>query len=408
MLTLWKSGNEAKYLASIIFIMVLVGYPIFAGITLFIGVESNFLSIIYRIIILIAAILLLLISWLRRRPRVNYKILIGAGFLFFYIARMLLEWLMNSQGSKIDWGDFWSFLIFVSLIPALPYVWKENIPDENFTTIAIVLFGIIGIILNFYLAISVADSLSFGEQLFSGRLESERLNPIAYGHLGASTALVGLWMMIIKKNMSFLAIIGAAIGVLGIFASGSRGPLLSFVVCLILMLMQFRFSRVKFIFIFSVILSIFFLLNFVVDFNDVYLLNRAEASMFEDDARVNIIGDAYRAFLNNMLIGAGYPFDVYPHNIILEAFMASGIIGGSLMVFTLMVGLFASMRVMRNNKFSWVSLLFVQYLTFSMVSNSIYYSNIFWMLWVCVVILGASKSFEKTRSEIRVNDRMAG
>ena len=386
-----KHGEERKYLKNIIFVMILVGYPIFSGITMALGVDNNSLSIAYRLIVFAAASILIFLSLFRYGVRINYKILIGVIFIFFYIIRMLSEWVVNSEGAKLDWNDFWSFLLLICLVPALPYVWGKNIPDESNTPHAIIVFGIIGLVLNFYLTFHVGN-LSLEDQLLSGRLESERLNPIAYGHLGVSTAVVSLWALVIKREMNILTILGVFIGVLGAAASGSRGPFLSLAVCVLIILTQLKFRAIVLI---AVLLMFFVLFGLFIDFDNVYILSRVKTSMFEDDARSQIFSDAYHAFLDNIFIGVGYPFDAYPHNIVLEAFMSSGIFGGVLMVATLSIGVMASFRVLKNKNFSWVSLLFIQYLLFSMVSGSIYYSNILWMLWVCVVTLSANRYFRK-------------
>lgn len=192
--------------------------------------------------------------------------------------------------------------------------------------------------------------------------------------------------------MNILTILGVFIGVLGAAASGSRGPFLSLAVCVLIILTQLKFRAIVLI---AVLLMFFVLFGLFIDFDNVYILSRVKTSMFEDDARSQIFSDAYHAFLDNIFIGVGYPFDAYPHNIVLEAFMSSGIFGGVLMVATLSIGVMASFRVLKNKNFSWVSLLFIQYLLFSMVSGSIYYSNILWMLWVCVVTLSANRYFRK-------------
>lgn len=380
--------------------MILVGYPIFAGITTSLGVESNSLSILYRLIVLLAASVLLLTSLLDHRLQVNYQLLIGANFLFYYTLRMLSEWLLNSNDSKLDWTDFWSFLILVCLVPALPFAWKRNLPNAYYTPICIIIFGIIGLTLNFGIGF-----LSAGDQLLSGRLESERLNPIAYGHLGVSTALMSLWVILIRREISILAISGVVVGVIGVVASGSRGPVLSLVVCFTLIVFQLKFRSVIFIAMFSVIFMAGSLLfSTTIDFDDIYILNRIGTSMFEDDSRIGILRASYHAFIENFFFGAGYPFDSYPHNIIIEAFMSSGVMGGILMIATLTSGAIASFYLLKNEIFSWIGLLFIQYLLFSLVSNSIYYSNILWLLWVCVVTLGANRNFTEARrnADVRI------
>lgn len=376
--------QEKNILGSLIFLMALVGYPIFAGISVFLGVESSLLLITYRFIVLVAAITLFLTSLLGKSIRINYKILIGASFFFYYSIRMFLEWITNYQESKFDWDDFWIFLLFVSFIPALPYLWKKNIPNDDLTPRAIILFGMVGLILNFYVSShSYSSDFVIWERLFSGRLENEKLNPISYGHLGVSTAVVGLWLLMIRKDISLLSLMGVIVGILGVLASGSRGPFLSLFVCIVLICFKMKFRLIKFVVIFLL------LLPFVIaifDFKNIYIFSRVESSMFEDDGRMGLLRDAYDIFLNNIFFGAGYIFESYPHNIIMEAFMSSGIIGGILMVFTLILGVVASKKILNfNDKSSWMSLLFIQNFIFSMVSSSIFYSSTLWMLWVCMI-----------------------
>lgn len=383
--------KKKEYLPGIIFVMILIGYPISVAITTIFGMDDNFISITYRLIVLVAASVLLFLSWYQYGLKINYKILIGASFIIFYVGRMLLEWVGNSGDAKFDWSDFWLFLLLVCLVPALPYVWEKNIPDESSTPYLIIIFGIIGLVLNFYLNFHVGN-LSLKDQLFSGRLENERLNPITYGHIGVSTAVVGLWAVIIKKKINILTILGVSIGVLGIIASGSRSPFISLIICVLVILMKFRFRANKFsISLIATFLTVSILFGLFVDFDNIYIFSRAKTSMFEDDARSQIFSDAYHAFLDHPFLGTGYLFDTYPHNIVLEAFMATGILGGILMITILLIGIVASLSILKNKNFSWISLLFIQYLILSMVSGSIYYSNILWMLWVCVVSVSANR-----------------
>lgn len=382
--------------SSILFALILMGYPIAAGITGYFSIEINLLSIIYRIIVLMGAVILTFSSYFIERPKFGYGILIGILFVLYYSIRMYLEWMLNPLGSKIPWDDFWIFLLLVCLIPAIPFIWRRNLPEENFTINTIMVLGVIGLTLNFYSVLQV-KMIAVDDLLFGGRLESDRLNPISYGHLAVTTTLIGLWSIISKRKLSILATLATILGVLGIASSGSRGPVLSFVFCLALLLIylkiEINYWKILFATIALVALNEIFFAGYI---DEIYLSSRVAESMFEDQARYEIYIEAYRTFLDNILTGAGYPLDTYPHNIILEAFMSSGVVGGILITATLLVGLVAAMRNLSENIYSWVSLIFIQYLIFSMVSSSIYYSNILWMLWVCVVVVRNIKKYSKS------------
>lgn len=372
-------------LPSTVFLLIIIGYPIAAGLSICFEIESNLISIFYRAVVLLGAGILIVSRCSTRTLRVNYKVLIGASFFIYYTLRLFLEWLLNPGGSKIDWNDFWTFLLLVCLVPALPFLCKKSIPDENFAPSAGMVIGIAGLVLNFY-SILQNSMMPAQDLLFAGRLESDRLNPIAYGHLAATTALLGIWTVLINRKLSILAFIATIVGILGIIASGSRGPVLSFMVCIIVILIRSNFRSTR-LFMSTVVFFMAYLVYLILAFdgNSIYIFERIGDSMFSDSARSEIYTGAYYSFLDNMLFGTGYPFETYPHNIILEAFMASGLLGGLLITATLATGLMAAVKNLKDNRLSWISILFIQYLLFSMVSSSIYYSNILWMLWACVV-----------------------
>ncbi len=388
-----KNGLKKNTLPSIVFLLILTGYPIAAGLTIYLEAQSNLLSIFYRAVVLLGAGILIISCGFTKRPRVNYKILIGLSFFIYYILRLFVEWLLNPDGSKIDWNDFWTFLLLVCIAPAIPFLCKNNLPDEKFAPSAVMLTGMIGLALNFYLALQ-NSMMPAQDLLFAGRLESDRLNPITYGHLAATTALLGIWRIFIDRKLSVFDFLAAIIGILGIIASGSRGPVLSFMVCLLVILMRSSVRSTGLFMSMAVFLlaSLVFLL-FTKNGNSIYIFERIGESMFSDSARKEIYIGTYNSFLDNMLIGAGYPFETYPHNIVLEAFMASGLLGGLLITATLATGLVAAVKNLKDNRFSWISILFIQYLLLSMVSSSIYYSNILWMLWACIVVARGSGAF---------------
>lgn len=372
-------------LPAILFLLVLVGYPISVGLTALFSVEANVLSVAYRILVLTIALSVVLVSLCTKRFRFGFRIAVGAAFVYCYAARMFLEWIVSPQSSSIDWGDFWLFFVLICLLPALPFVWAGNAPTGALARRGVIFFGIIGLIAGFYAA-NKESGFYFLDQLLLGRLESERLNPIAYGHLAVSVLIVSVWSFLVKKEMSALALTGIICGIAGVLASGSRGPVLSLAVCGLLLIMLIKNRFVMLSFLCFVVGGVALALSAYSNSDSFYLVGRVASSMFEDSARLDIFKDAYHAFLDNFMFGVAYPFDTYPHNIVIEAFMSTGIVGGILMLGVLLVGGWSAIMLLKT-EYSWMALLFMQYLLFVMVSSSIYYSNIFWMLWVCMVVL---------------------
>ena len=393
-----KYIKEKINLSGILFLAILVGFPIVSGVNAVLEIKEQYLSVAYRAIVLICAIIVLISTGIRYKIRINYNLFIGIGFIFFYILRMLFEWLFDPQASKLDWDNFWVFLIAVCVIPAIPYGERSNIPSGHQILNLIVAFGVIGLILNFYSA-TAAGNFSTDEQLLSGRLETERLNPISYGHLGVTVTLLSLWSMLIWKDKSILTKLNVIIGVLGIVASGSRGPLLSFACCMVVLSMRLNYKTLLLV---LVVILMATLLTKFVGMDDIYFFNRISESMFEDASRKEIFNDAFDAFRNNVFFGSGYPFETYPHNLIIEAFSSSGIVAGFLLVSTIVMALIMSSRLLKDSARGWLSLLFMQYLLSAMVSGSLYYSNIFWTLLVCVTTAGQASYKNNRRQNVEI------
>ena len=152
-----KYIKEKINLSEILFLIILVGYPIVSGVNAILEIKEQYLSVAYRAIVLICAIIVLMSTGIRYKIRINYNLLIVIGFIFFYILRMLFEWFFNSQASKLDWHDFWLFLIAVCVIPAIPYGGRSNIPSGRQILNLIVAVGVIGLILNFYSATAAGN-----------------------------------------------------------------------------------------------------------------------------------------------------------------------------------------------------------------------------------------------------------
>tara|TARA_B100000945_G_C20360628_1_gene586938 strand:- start:812 stop:1234 length:423 start_codon:yes stop_codon:yes gene_type:complete len=95
---------------------------------------------------------------------------------------------------------------------------------------------------------------------------------------------------------------------------------------------------------------------------------------------------------NSFLITKTHFKGTYPHNLIIEAFMALGIIGG--MIFTALN--FNILRyvnkIIISKKYEWIGLLFLQFFIFGMFSGNIFSSTLYWIFLGLVITSKQSNS----------------
>jgi hypothetical protein len=87
----------------------------------------------------------------------------------------------------------------------------------------------------------------------------------------------------------------------------------------------------------------------------------------------------------------------YPHNLLIEAVLSTGIIGGTLFLIMFIGCFIKSIKILiNNNPWGWLGLLYIQYAVQSLASGSLYTSNVFWHLsfiLICLPLNGEKKYF---------------
>ena len=108
--------------------------------------------------------------------------------------------------------------------------------------------------------------------------------------------------------------------------------------------------------------------------------------------RVGLWGLALGQFFGSPVVGSGIVEQVnqvYPHNHVIESFMATGFIGGSAFVVISFIGLKASLVLLRGNSTQgWIGVIYVFYFVGGLVSAPIYNYE-FWFS-LCATVSAAS------------------
>jgi hypothetical protein len=231
------------------------------------------------------------------------------------------------------------------------------------------------------------------------------LNHILYGHMGVTAVILGLFVFLDigrAGGRRYFSLIGggvACLGVFSVFASGSRGAMIAgvFLVPVVFYLGWRRGSRL-------LALSACIVLGLVFSATATYLsskgvrLDRAVLSFAAYGAENNSVyaregryRDAWRQYLEHPLTGSSIVERntlSYPHNAIIEGFMATGTFGGTAFALLVVLATYRAFRFISNDPVTtWIPLCFLQQLIASMFSGGLY-GNFF--LWGMMgIMLGA-------------------
>jgi O-antigen ligase len=126
--------------------------------------------------------------------------------------------------------------------------------------------------------------------------------------------------------------------------------------------------------------------------------------------RIELMQNAWSQFLDAPAFGSALvelKSGFYPHNVIIESFMATGLPGG--MAFTVLV-VATSLAALRiswsNSPIAWVGLIYLQYLSGAQVSGALSTSDTMWCYMCAVIVLyswrysaGRSRASETSAAE---------
>jgi O-antigen ligase len=226
----------------------------------------------------------------------------------------------------------------------------------------------------------------------SGRARLVTLNPISLGHLGASLLLVSLAVLIAGRDheitLRALAFVGLIFGIVLLIASNSRGPIVAAAVAILFGWFAQRGRRRLNLTVIAVGLYLAFnpaLLLVETHFGATTYSRLYGQSLGEEVnvvARLTLYQSAFEAFSQNLLFGAGLEMtesSSYPHNVTLEAFLATGLFGGLVFLALELAAILAAWRICRIDKrFLWAGMIVVQYVIASQFSGTIYAAAQFW------------------------------
>lgn len=372
----------------------LAGYPLVAAFTHAMGVENNPVSLAYRGGLSVAFLICVNnLRSLRLQRHSDLVVTLLVVFIIAYAFRIFYSTLISNENLSRAVEFYYIWGIIGCLFPTAITVLQKRSPDFS-AFFGLVFFMFLSACV---LALLFGSSSKLSESGYlhaTGRFQLVALNPISLANAGATLCLLSIWRVWnYERNVTYvwrwLYLGSFMLGLYLIFLTGSRGPLISLMVGLFSMFYFQSFGR-KIVLIIAVCL--FVVASFTYMAHQAEVLNIGTITRFSftgssDDrstqGRLISVSSALRDAIDNPLLGAQLEERItrwYPHNLFVEALMATGLVFGSMFIFvTLSVVRMSLFAIRHRYSYSWVSLIFLQHFAQGMFSSGLYTAIDFWV-----------------------------
>lgn len=393
-----------SFLSTLNIALCFVGYQL--ATSLFLPVSSDIegisrtVTVPYRAFALLICMLVIILNF----RSINGKIPLALKVLWIYWIALIIR-IFYDTNFRFDLNlngisHLWLFIMGV-ILPTMFAVMKSYQMIDLNKALKWVYFGTA---LSMILSLFNNPELLLDAHEITGRSEGNlALNTISFGHLGTTGAALSFFLLSRGERSFIQKVIIIAILLLSFFVmirAGSRSPILALAIVLIFWIFSSRKYVLAsiFILIVTLILLIIFLepiLSLIGEISPLMEL-RLRYAIFEGDSsgRDILYKEAFQLFLNKPFFGSQFALFgnygelgfAYPHNIVIEAFMALGVFGGLAMIFILWNSLKSSYILIKNNiQYYWICLILIQQIVLAMLGQ-FYYNQILNILLVIVLL----------------------
>lgn len=387
MRTSFKTHIEQNFI-----ILVTVGFLVSSMLPTIIG-GGDSINVLYRAVVAASSVFVILVNLLKKKVGSGFVLVFS--FLFIFLIRVFYD--LYLRESLIMWGDrnatyYMQILLGFVVLPvvALSYINYRNL---NFKYIFSRIYAVLFIML-FISIIARSGSEAHGRDV--GDID---IGVLVYGQFGATLSILSLYRIFNakEKSLKLLYLCGYVLGFLAIFISASRSPLVALLIVSLLYIFIKTNKAYATLLLASISLFLYVTFYDMMEYlNTVFRSNFFSRIIYAIEegktGREGLVSTGVSEFFDSPFFGSSFLLQtgiapgIYPHNLIVEAFMATGIIGGMIFVFIIIASVKKSFKLLKiNSEVSWISLLYFQYLIFAMFSGSIYTSDLFWVYTVLLI-----------------------
>ena len=373
-----------------VFGLTLAGYPIAGLLSAAVGVSSVITSIPFRFAVLAASAFLLVdAAASRARFRPDFGLLLFWGLYLLRLAYDVVVPGLDGASRAL------LFFLTTSLVPAVALIAAARYYREPQTAALLFLLSALASAMALVMLVFGIGAAALIDTA-TDRLFYESINPISLGHAGTTAFIAGIvcWKHA-RSNTRILLAVGMAAGAVTLAISGSRGP----AVALVAALAFAAAARGKIVWLLIPAAALGAVIPGLVAGGDVNVLNRFSGISDDESAlyRLIIMNDAIGQFVANPVFGSAYAelnSLQYPHNILVEAAMAMGVVGLALLLVILVRVLTRAWHHARAGKLL-LPMIFVQYLVGAQLSGSIWGWSALWV--TCALLLDGKTSAAPVR-----------
>lgn len=386
-------------------------YPTIGLLNYFINIQSSIISITYRFFNLLIAVLVIINFKTQRLTVIRTAMLLFIIFWGLYLARIFIDiehynLRLTAYNSK---SYYYYYALLITVIPMLSVFIMKYFDLDHLTRTLIRFFKLINLILLLIYIYRTAINHEVIYRFGLIRNEFQYLNTISTGETGGLLII----LLIYNKLKSISDKLFLIIAITVLFVSGSRGPLLSTILVIVLIFLLNTKLIVKNYqdFVIKSILSISILILFFVVF-DPTIIERLEH--FNSDKstiiRSSVLQNALIQYKSNPIFGSHFLVEEssnYTHNIIFDIFLATGIIGA----LTFLPIFYIFLRTLFKNKLQ-SAICAIGLFTFfqSLLSGSIFISYTFWILFALILtnrkFLTSNRNLPEIKSSQESNNNL--
>ncbi|MFW5996463.1 MAG: O-antigen ligase family protein [Lentisphaeria bacterium] len=329
-------------------------------------------------------------------------------FFTLYTTRVILDGFVNNIPLEESPYYYLAMSLGACFIPALAFL--QRFPSK-FYKFSFYFLVVVGFVLA--IGISVVFSEWIGQARIKGKITQIGFGPLHAGHFGAIFSVLGFYLLFMASRLRTFIIGGAMIlfGFPPFVLGASRASLLSLVMGAILTYGSRIWKSTKIwptvvLFLLLITGTLITYYSPFIDFTNVLLrrMPEFEGATIETtlDSRFGLWSNAWYQFTNSPLFGSGLVLEYsrsYPHNLFLEVFMATGILGGLSALIFFGVTIWSALKLLfflpEAKQYAWLPLLFFHYLNYAMFSGALYVQTGLWCTAGAVLGLSAKIRFEQ-------------
>jgi len=314
-----------------------------------------------------------------------------AVFWGAYLLRIIFDGYIQQSDLRLRPDEYLNYAIGMCLVPMWSFFRNRSPSTLRLMFSTLFWSSTFGVALSVWVYRSLLGT-SFGRL---GSEEGTAVNPLTVSYMASTLVILCLYKLLYSTSVfRFKDLIyhgGIALGGVALIMGASRGPLVAVLLCGAIAL-YYRLKEKAFVRVILYGVGLVFLLIIGAKVAEMLGSNVAERIAYTREeakagsgefGRMPVAVLAIKEFLESPLLGSG--LDVketksYPHNLLVESLLTTGLIGGGAFIAFLLSCVLAALRLLRGpGEVAWIPMLFFAYLVESQLSGAVYMSSVFWV-----------------------------